>query len=428
METINAESSSSRVRAPAPVRGFAPDDRDAFAAIYGTHAPRLLRIARTRGADAELAREMVQDVFVKALEDPSRYDASRGDPGAWFFTLLRTELGNQRRKQKLRDQVFQTELFPDAAFEAAPLDPQQRCELREHGRRIEAALATLPAPQREAWELHHLRGLTVAEIAAIQGVPVPTAQSRLRLANERVRAALPEENSYGVAPMLLTAGVSIEKIIEELREVIEPLHAPTPEEIAALQRRIDRALDEVGRAPERPWISRKAVRSMLSHGLTATTAATAATVLTLAVTAHRAPAPVVVTTPPTEVHLPLTRPSASSAVRVPRGADDLGQVAVREPAVIVARRSELDESDQLRAASQALRVNPGYALRLARDGLARPRARSYRGEWTLIEVRALRDLDRRDEARDRARAFLASHGDDDLAADIASAAGVVRGA
>lgn len=428
MEAINAESSSSRMRAPAPVRGFAPDERDAFAAIYSTHAPRLLRIARRRGADAELAREMVQDVFVKALEDPSRYDASRGDPGAWFFTLLRTEIGNQRRKQKLRDQVHQTELFPDVAFEAAPLDPQRRYELREHGRSIEAALATLPAAQREAWEMHHLHGLTVAEIAAMQDAPVPTAQSRLRLANARVRAALPDENSYGVAPLLLTAGASIEKIIEELREVIEPLHAPTPDEIAALKQRIERALDDMGRAPERPWISRRAGRSILSHGLTATTAATAATVLTLAVTAHRAPAPVVVSTPPTEVPLPLTRPSASSAVRVPQGTDDLVQGGVREPAVIVARRSELDESDRLRAASQALRVNPGYALRLAREALARPRARPYRGEWTLIEVRALRVLDRRDEARDRARAFLDSHGDDDLAADIASAAGVVRGA
>jgi hypothetical protein len=135
-----------------------------------------------------------------------------------------------------------------------------------------------------------------------------------------------------------------------------------------------------------------------------------------------------VTTPPTEVPLPLARPSALSAVRGPQGADVLVPVAAREPAAIASQRSGFEESDRLRAATQALRVNPGFALRLARESLARPRARPYRGEWTLIEVRALRDLDRRDEARDRARAFLASHGDDDLAADIASAAGVVRGA
>lgn len=428
METTNADIVPRGVCDLDVMRRIASADRAAFASVYSTHAPRLLRFARTRGADPELAQEMVQEVFVKALEHASRYDASRGDPGAWLFTLLLTELGNHRRKLKRRTRVQQTVLFPDAAFEAAPLDPQRRCELREQARRIEAALAFLPDEQQAAWEMHHLHGLTVAEVAAVQGVPVPTAQSRLRLANERVRAALSGEDAYGVSPILLTAGVSIEKVIEELREVIEPLHAPTSEELAALQRRIERALDNVANAPDRPRISRRVGRSILSHGLTATTAATAATVLTLAVSAHHAPVPVVVTTPPSEVPLPLTRPGASSAVRETQAADVLTLGAPREPAVVASRRSEREESDRLRAASQALRVNPGYALRLARDARARPRAQSYRGEWTLIEVRALRDLDRRDEARERARAFLASHADDGLAADIASAAGLVRGA
>lgn len=45
---------------------------------------------------------------------------------------------------------------------------------------LQAALAALPAVYREAVLLHDQEGFTMAEVAAISGVPLPTAKSRLR--------------------------------------------------------------------------------------------------------------------------------------------------------------------------------------------------------------------------------------------------------
>ena len=53
-----------------------------------------------------------------------------------------------------------------------------------------AAVAELPAPQREALLLAFGRDLSAAEIAAASGVPLGTAKSRLRLGLEKTRERL----------------------------------------------------------------------------------------------------------------------------------------------------------------------------------------------------------------------------------------------
>ena len=53
-----------------------------------------------------------------------------------------------------------------------------------------AAVAELPAAQRDAVLKAYGRGLSTAEIAKAAGVPVGTAKSRLRLGLQRTRQAL----------------------------------------------------------------------------------------------------------------------------------------------------------------------------------------------------------------------------------------------
>ena len=53
-----------------------------------------------------------------------------------------------------------------------------------------AAVAQLPAAQRDAVLMAYGRGLSTAEIARAAGVPLGTAKSRLRLGLQRTRQAL----------------------------------------------------------------------------------------------------------------------------------------------------------------------------------------------------------------------------------------------
>jgi RNA polymerase sigma-70 factor (ECF subfamily) len=51
-------------------------------------------------------------------------------------------------------------------------------------------LQELPEEQRAAIELTYFGGLTIAEMAEREGIPLGTAKSRLRLALERMRKTL----------------------------------------------------------------------------------------------------------------------------------------------------------------------------------------------------------------------------------------------
>jgi RNA polymerase sigma-70 factor (ECF subfamily) len=56
--------------------------------------------------------------------------------------------------------------------------------------RVRAALAELPAEQQRVLELAYLQGLSHGEIAARLGVPLGTVKSRVRMAYQRMRAAV----------------------------------------------------------------------------------------------------------------------------------------------------------------------------------------------------------------------------------------------
>ncbi len=55
---------------------------------------------------------------------------------------------------------------------------------------LRSALRDLSVEQRAALVLHYYAGYSVAETAKLSGVPLETARSRLRVARDRLRAAL----------------------------------------------------------------------------------------------------------------------------------------------------------------------------------------------------------------------------------------------
>ena len=65
----------------------------------------------------------------------------------------------------------------------------------EASSRYRAALATLPAEQRDVYLLHEESDLSLEEIARVTGVGAETAKSRLRYAVNKLKAALTVEEA-----------------------------------------------------------------------------------------------------------------------------------------------------------------------------------------------------------------------------------------
>ena len=73
---------------------------------------------------------------------------------------------------------------------ASTASPMSRVASRAARARIDAALAQLPPPQRDAFLLHIESGLSLADIAAMTGAGEETVKSRVRYAYAKLRSAL----------------------------------------------------------------------------------------------------------------------------------------------------------------------------------------------------------------------------------------------
>jgi len=160
-------------------------DRLAARALYDAHVGRVLRLAHRLTGDAELAREVAQDAFVKAL---SRLDQFRGDAAfsTWLHRIVVTVALNTLKRVRRRQRREMP--IEDAALEATT-DAHDRIDplLRQ---RLHHAIDALPEIYRTTLVMHELEGYSHIEIADALGVAVGTCKSRLFIAREKLRAAL----------------------------------------------------------------------------------------------------------------------------------------------------------------------------------------------------------------------------------------------
>jgi len=157
-------------------------DHDAFAELAGAAISRLDSAAWLMLRDVEQAKDAVQNALVRAwrdlptLRDPEKFDA-------WLHRLLVNAcIDEARRTRRHRFDVELTELdTPSMA------DPVSAIADRDQ---LERGFLKLDPELRAVIVLHHYLDLPVPAVAAIMGIPLGTAKSRLHRALGLMRAAL----------------------------------------------------------------------------------------------------------------------------------------------------------------------------------------------------------------------------------------------
>jgi RNA polymerase sigma-70 factor (ECF subfamily) len=175
-------------------------DPAAFARLYDEHAGGVYGAALRVLSNPATAQDVAQDVFLRFWRNPGRFDASRGDLGAYLRLMARSRALDLWRSAQAAGRA--TDRVKIAAGRDAPRAEEQPVVLAEHGERrrsLRSALGALPAPQREAVVLAFWGGLTADEIASRAGVPLGTAKSRVRLGLQRMRAELERAGGEALA-------------------------------------------------------------------------------------------------------------------------------------------------------------------------------------------------------------------------------------
>jgi len=146
----------------------------AFEEIFRAHFDYVWRLSRRMVGEAS-ADDVTQESFLIAKR---RFDSFDGRaPRAWLHAIVRHVAWNHQRGHARRlHRVAQTD--PPSPHMSA----DDAVQLEWAARHVEYFLDKLAVSQREAFVLGDIEGLTAQEIAAIQGVPIRTVYSRLRLA------------------------------------------------------------------------------------------------------------------------------------------------------------------------------------------------------------------------------------------------------
>ena len=158
-------------------------DRHAFEALVEHRVDRVFRTACAILGNEADARDATQDAFIAAwVQLPRLRDAARFD--AWLNRVtLNTCRDALRKRHRSREIEFE-------GFERSTTDAQAEVADRAG---FNAAFDRLNAADRSILVLHHLRQLSLIEIAGQLGVPVGTVKSRLHTARRALERALEAE-------------------------------------------------------------------------------------------------------------------------------------------------------------------------------------------------------------------------------------------
>lgn len=159
-----------------------------FDGFFLENYERLVRSLTAMTGDRELARDSVQDAFVKASarwRRLSRYD----DPVAWVRRVAINRSRDlhraERRRRNREERVTSGESMeqPDGSSDLAG------------AMHVAELFGTLPAQQRRVASLFYVERLSVAEIAAVLSLSPGAVKFHLNRARLNLRAIVSEEES-----------------------------------------------------------------------------------------------------------------------------------------------------------------------------------------------------------------------------------------
>jgi RNA polymerase sigma-70 factor (ECF subfamily) len=161
-------------------------DTDWLAHRFEEHRTRLTALANRMLGSASEADDAVQETWLRL----SRSDADAIDNlGGWLTTVLSRVCLNVLQSRRARPEVPLEADGPEpAAGRAAGSDPEQEALLADSvGLALMIVLDTLSPPERVAFVLHDMFGVSFEEIGPIVGRNAPAARQLASRARRRVR-------------------------------------------------------------------------------------------------------------------------------------------------------------------------------------------------------------------------------------------------
>ena len=157
------------------LRRHAGGDPDAFGVLFKRHSGRLWAVALRITCDPDDAADALQEAMISAFRRAGDF---RGDSAVttWLHRIVVNAALDQLRRRPARPAAWSGD--PDELSVPEPRLLTDSAPGTDSRLDVDAALRTLPPPQRAALVLVDMLGYPVADAAAILGVSAGTVKSR----------------------------------------------------------------------------------------------------------------------------------------------------------------------------------------------------------------------------------------------------------
>jgi RNA polymerase sigma-70 factor, ECF subfamily len=172
------------------------DDAAVFTRIFDEHRNAVHAYFLGRVSDPELARDLVQEAFLRAWRRLSEIAPLPADKQrAWIFTVARNLAVDSYRAGAARRAAEAALRSQAATQETTVAGPHLQAESRRRLAQLHAAIGRLPEEQRVILSMVTVGGLTSRQVGEALGEPAGTVRYRLSQARKQLAAVLDLEDA-----------------------------------------------------------------------------------------------------------------------------------------------------------------------------------------------------------------------------------------
>jgi RNA polymerase sigma-70 factor, ECF subfamily len=164
---------------------IAAGDRLAMQVLFARHHVKVYRFVLRLVRDESAAEDLISDVFFEVWRQAGKFEG-RSAVSTWMLSIARFKALSalRRRTEEPLDQEAADAIADDTD------DPETALAKKDNGAALRECFDKLSAEQREIIDLVYYHEKSVAEVAAIVGIPEATVKTRMFYARKKLAELL----------------------------------------------------------------------------------------------------------------------------------------------------------------------------------------------------------------------------------------------
>ncbi|MEM9545736.1 MAG: sigma-70 family RNA polymerase sigma factor [Bacteroidota bacterium] len=173
-------------------------DKKAIAYIYDKWADPLYGVIFNICKNEDIAKDVLQDTFVKVWEKSSSYDSKKSKLFTWIYQIARNKAIDAYRKSKKSE----TENIQKADIIVSPIGSDRELYHSE----LNKYVSKLDTKYQQVLQALFFEGMTQAEMSEKTGIALGTIKTRLRIALRELREIYNKPSIVALLVSLLYGG------------------------------------------------------------------------------------------------------------------------------------------------------------------------------------------------------------------------------